>query len=169
MRRTRPSPRPRPEILQKIDAAKKDEVRRPTVSVQPVLDCLNIDIEVLRELVLSAERLAGIMQSTDINVGIPGGGRAYVLHTLGIMPTPILESKSDEHSFVYSENDHLKNDTQQSYLERALTFSRECKRLRRESALTIMFAATSLWRSRSSLRATQAALAIRAPERRSNG
>jgi hypothetical protein len=42
-----------------------------------------------------------------------------------------------------------------------MAFSRECKRLRRESALTIMFAATALWRSRSSLRAAQAALAIR--------
>jgi 4-hydroxyphenylpyruvate dioxygenase-like putative hemolysin len=85
------------------------------------------------------------------------------------MPSPILESKSDEHSFVYSEIDHLKNAAQRAHLERAMAFSKECKRLRRESALTIMFAATALWRSRSSLRAAQAALAIRAPARRSNG
>jgi hypothetical protein len=58
----------------------------------------------------------------------------------------------------------LKNATQQSsYVERAMAFSKESKRLRRESALTIMFAATALWRSRSSLRAAQAALGVRNP------
>ena len=82
------------------------------------------------------------------------------------MPSAATESKSGEHSFVYSDIDHLKNATQRSYLERAMAFSKECKRLRRESALTIMFAATSLWRSRSSLRAAQTALDA---TRRSNG
>jgi hypothetical protein len=84
------------------------------------------------------------------------------------MPGSETQSKSGERSFIYSDIDHLKTAARQSYLERAMVFSKECKRLRRESALTIMFAATSLWRSRSSLRAAQAALA-NAPTRRSNG
>jgi hypothetical protein len=41
-----------------------------------------------------------------------------------------------------------------------MAFSKESKRLRRESALTIMFAATSLWTSRASLRAAKAALGV---------
>jgi hypothetical protein len=85
------------------------------------------------------------------------------------MPSSGLERKSVEPSFVYSNIDHLKNAPQRSYLERAMAFSKECKRLRRESALTIMFAATALWRSRSSLRAAQASLAIRSAPRGPNG
>jgi hypothetical protein len=75
------------------------------------------------------------------------------------MPSSEKQSKSGEPPFVYSDIDHLKNAARRSYLERAMRFSKECKRLRRESALTIMFAATALWRSRVSLRAAQAALA----------
>jgi hypothetical protein len=48
--------------------------------------------------------------------------------------------------------------TERTYLNRARSFAKESKRLRRESALTIMFTATILWRSRSSMRAAEAAL-----------
>jgi hypothetical protein len=44
------------------------------------------------------------------------------------------------------------------YLSRARAFAAESNRLRRESALTILFTATSVWRSRSSMRAAQSAL-----------
>src|ERR1700704_2077886 len=44
------------------------------------------------------------------------------------------------------------------YLNRARAFATESKRRRRESALTIMFTATSLWQSLSSMRAAQSAL-----------
>jgi hypothetical protein len=63
MRRTLSGPvaGARPEVLQKVDAAKKYDVRRSADPVEPVLDGRGIDTEVLRELVLSADHLAGVV------------------------------------------------------------------------------------------------------------
>lgn len=41
------------------------------------------------------------------------------------------------------------------YAEEALALARECQRLRRETQLSILFAATQLWRARLSLQAAR--------------
>ena len=66
--------------LDEVYAAQEYRVRRRPTPIQPRLHIVNRNAEVGRQLVFAAEHEASLVQSADIDMGISGGGRAYVMH-----------------------------------------------------------------------------------------